>query len=119
MPPAPRGRLDAHLISGQLGSASVSNEFVPPPEIQGAAPQWHLTLTSRESARGHRIVAVLVPNRAGESKRVELLDAGVVEDGDRLTVHLTYRKDGEEVGATIELELTDIGVQAGPVIKTM
>lgn len=100
-----KGQLDAYVVSDHAWSASVSDQFVPPPELPRANPQWHLTLTGLEKATDHRVVAILVPNRAGESNDVQLLQARVVEEGDTLFVHLAYRSDGEEIHKAVELKL--------------
>ncbi len=110
-----KGQLDTHLISEQEWSAVISDEFAPPPELDDYEPQWHLTLSNLHTARRHLVVAVLIPNKAGE-KAVQLINATVSTQEEIMTITLEYVKDGMAQRRIITLGLDDAGIAQGPTV---
>ncbi|HHW08923.1 MAG TPA: DUF4962 domain-containing protein [Firmicutes bacterium] len=131
-----RGELNTYLIAPEIEwSAAISNQFIPPPELDSYAPQWHLKLSSSTKAERHIIAAVLIPNRIGAgtsnninnrtsnstsngSDKISLLQADLTEESDNiLTINLIYQKDGQEKKSQIKLDLSLEGAIKGPEIN--
>ncbi|TDF96571.1 DUF4962 domain-containing protein [Paenibacillus piri] len=92
--------MDGRFVYCSSGDLQLSqhNEFpdVDPAEIEGLPSQWHLT-ASTQTARSHRIAALLVPIRKNESKYVSYF---MDDQGHGVDLYFT-----DEQGATHKIDV--------------
>lgn len=90
---AEKARLKGSFLYSYSGIESISqtDEFdnVNPSEIEGLDKQWHLKLHTGKSKK-HRLVTLLVPEKAGEVKTVT-----PIKDDQGMHVYYYFNYDGE------------------------
>lgn len=96
--------LDVHLFSSEPLSASISNRFIPPPEVDSYVNAWHMTATLPGKQDDATIVSLLTPRQI-ESDGPVLVDASVTSESAWLRIELTHSNGTTDTTEIIHLKL--------------
>ncbi|HHT28576.1 MAG TPA: DUF4962 domain-containing protein [Firmicutes bacterium] len=86
-----KAEMDLLLLTPQGFNASISDKYVPPPEVTSWTDTWHMTATLPEKRSEEVIVALLAPRKVG-SDGPFIVDKQVTEVGDDVwKIEFTHR----------------------------